>query len=86
MKTFFPCGKIIGFFNPIIIFSVFFIFTSANTIQAGEYGYLIDDNQICSLWWAEGAYKVMKDDPIPVERKSQILIIPHGSSTLPLIH
>ncbi len=29
------------------------------------YGYAISDGPVCSLWWAEGAYKVMKDDPAP---------------------
>jgi hypothetical protein len=34
-----------------------------------EYGYLIFDDPVCSIWWAEGAYKVTRDDPPPKEKK-----------------
>ena len=30
-----------------------------------EYGYLIQAGPRCAVWWAEGAYKVMRDDPVP---------------------
>ncbi|MGQ7870267.1 glycoside hydrolase domain-containing protein [Sunxiuqinia sp. sy24] len=29
------------------------------------FGHLIDSNDNCSVWWAEGAYKVMRDAPVP---------------------
>ncbi|MHA7109160.1 DUF4091 domain-containing protein [Sunxiuqinia elliptica] len=33
--------------------------------DAGGYGYLIENNEQCAVWWAEGAYKVMRDTPVP---------------------
>lgn len=44
---------------------------SAGVISAaaGEgpagYGYLVQAGPPCRVWWAEGAYKVMRDDPVP---------------------
>ena len=36
-----------------------------NHTATGGYGYLLTQNQQQALWWAEGAYKVMKDAPLP---------------------
>lgn len=33
--------------------------------DSGGYGYLINTDASCSVWWAEGAYKVMRDAPLP---------------------
>ncbi|MGZ5479078.1 MAG: hypothetical protein ACXWGZ_05755, partial [Candidatus Aminicenantales bacterium] len=30
-----------------------------------RYGYLVQNGPKCTVWWAEGAYKVMRDDPVP---------------------
>jgi hypothetical protein len=30
-----------------------------------NYGYLVKSMAPCAVWWAEGAYKVMRDDPVP---------------------
>ena len=40
-----------------------------NQTATGGYGYFINQDQKASVWWAEGAYKVLKDAPVP--RKSQ---------------
>jgi len=32
------------------------------------YGYAVADGPLCAVWWAEGAYKVLKDDPFPALR------------------
>lgn len=32
---------------------------------AAAYGYLVQAGPPCAVWWAEGAYKVMRDDPVP---------------------
>ena len=40
---------------------------------ASPYGYLIADGPRSAVWWAEGAYKVMKSDPVPA--------VPAGRST-----
>jgi len=32
---------------------------------ADQYGHLVQGGPPCAVWWAEGAYKVMKDDPVP---------------------
>jgi hypothetical protein len=31
-------------------------------IYAQEYGYRLAEDSVAAVWWAEGAYKVMKDD------------------------
>lgn len=33
--------------------------------DAGGFGYLLENNNRCAVWWAEGAYKVMRDAPVP---------------------
>lgn len=33
---------------------------------APGYGYLVRGGPPCAVWWAEGAYKVMRDDPVAV--------------------
>jgi hypothetical protein len=30
-----------------------------------EYGHFISADSSCALWWAEGTYKIMKNDPVP---------------------
>jgi hypothetical protein len=32
------------------------------------YGHLVQNGPPCAVWWAEGAYKVMKDDPVPAAK------------------
>jgi hypothetical protein len=32
------------------------------------YGHLVQSGPLCAVWWAEGAYKVMKDDPVPAAK------------------
>ncbi len=43
-----------------------------NHLKEGGYGYLIDEDRDCSVWWAEAAYKVMRDAPLPKNRGSEI--------------
>ena len=38
-------------------------FAFAAPAERSGYGYAVADGPVCSVWWAEGAYKVMKDDP-----------------------
>ncbi len=47
---------------------------AAPTTPGPRYGRLIRSGPPCSLWWAEGAYKVMKDDPEPINTASIIRI------------
>ena len=42
--------------------------------SAQEYGYLVAESDFATIWWAEGAYKVMKDDPVPATRSDQIVL------------
>jgi hypothetical protein len=59
---------------PLALLSVA-VLIPAVPIRAAEkpiYGYLIADNPAAALWWAEGAYKVMKDDPVPASRRETI--------------
>lgn len=43
-----------------------------NHIQHGGYGYRISSTSDVDLWWAEAAYKVMKDAPLPIKKKNSI--------------
>ena len=46
---------------------------SAGTGTAG-YGYLVQGGPPCAVWWAEGAYKVMRDDPVPTTVQGTVRI------------
>jgi hypothetical protein len=39
---------------------------------AQEYGYRLSQDAGATVWWAEGAYKVMKDDPAPKKTTPEI--------------
>lgn len=36
-----------------------------NHASSGGYGHVIDQSSKATVWWAEGAYKIMKDAPVP---------------------
>jgi len=38
------------------------------------YGYLVRGGPPCAVWWAEGAYKVMRDDPVPAAEQGVVRI------------
>jgi hypothetical protein len=42
--------------------------------ETAGYGYLVKSGPPCAVWWAEGAYKVMKDDPVPTANGSIVRI------------
>ena len=46
--------------------------TDPNHLKIGGYGYLITQTPQQTLWWAEGAYKVIKDAPIPQKKRDAI--------------
>ena len=46
--------------------------TDPNHLKSNGYGYLIGEDNKCSVWWAEGAYKVMRDAPIPTNKNDEI--------------
>jgi hypothetical protein len=41
-------------------------------VKAGGYGYIIGSDKACTVWWAEGTYKVMRDTPVPEKKDSEI--------------
>lgn len=41
-------------------------------LKYGGYGYLVQTDAVCSVWWAEGAYKVMKDAAVPAKTDGTI--------------
>ena len=41
---------------------------------AGKYGYLVQGGSPCAVWWAEGAYKVMRNDPVPAAEQGVVSI------------
>ena len=67
------------------------LLTYPNRIHATGYGYSLGNDAHCAVWWAEGPYKVLWDDPapegkvIPVQLRSakneyesfQVILKPH---------
>lgn len=41
-------------------------------LKHGGYGYLVKTDAVCSVWWAEGAYKVMQDAAVPAKTDGTI--------------
>ncbi len=50
------------------------IVLSTSILKASDYGYSLGDDARCSVWWAEGAYKVMQNDSVPVGRVIPVLL------------
>ena len=42
--------------------------------EASGYGYLVSTGPKCAVWWAEGAYKVMREDPVPAAERAVVRI------------
>ena len=42
--------------------------------KEGGFGYNIMSDAVCSLWWAEASYKVMRDAPLPKKKDGEIKI------------
>lgn len=39
-----------------------------------DYGYLLGEDASAAVWWAEGAYKVFRQDPVPAKRSEAVLL------------
>lgn len=48
--------------------------TAGASPGTGEYGHLVRSGPPCAVWWAEGAYKVMRDDPVPGTEQAVVRI------------
>ncbi len=46
--------------------------TDPNHLASGGYGYSVRTDETCSVWWAEGVYKVMRDAPLPKKENGVI--------------
>jgi hypothetical protein len=57
-----------------LLLLVLFLAASISILSAAQFGYLISDDSLCSIWWAEGAYKIMKDDPLPAEKGERVIL------------
>lgn len=55
-----------------LAFIVLFSLVSFSGLSFAQYGYLLSDDSLCSIWWAEGAYKIMKDNPLPEEKGERV--------------
>ncbi|MBK7480605.1 MAG: hypothetical protein IPI69_13405 [Bacteroidales bacterium] len=40
--------------------------------KTGGFGYLIGEDRDCSVWWAEAAYKVLRDTHVPKNKDGKI--------------
>jgi len=61
------------------------ILFSSSPLPAAEYGYFLAEDQKCAIWWAEGAYKVMRLDPLPKAKKNAVSIAGAGNEYEPFL-
>ena len=64
---------------PFIVLAAGILLSPALTISAAGagpsgYGYLVQGGPPCAVWWAEGAYKVMRDDAVPAAEQGVVRI------------
>ena len=52
---------------------------------APSYGYLVEKGPACAVWWAEGAYKVMKTDPVPAAKGPVVRLSAAGNEFEPFL-
>ena len=57
-----------------LAFTGFLLIILLSTVYAKEYGSRLAEDNVATVWWAEGAYKVRKDDPSPRKSASEIRI------------
>jgi hypothetical protein len=55
-----------------IIFSQSTPKTDPYHLKDGGFGYGIITDPSCSVWWAEGSYKVMRDTPLPKKKDGEV--------------
>jgi len=48
-----------------IILCAGFAVITTQVSKAEHYGYPLGKDEYCSVWWAAGAYKIMRNDPVP---------------------
>ncbi len=53
-------------------FVAIFIICLLSTTYAQNEGFLISADSRAAVWWAEGAFKVMKQDPPPKARSAEV--------------
>jgi hypothetical protein len=53
--------------------------------DTGGYGYMIGSDSLCSIWWAEGAYKVMRDAQVPERKDNEVKLWSAGNEYESLI-
>ncbi len=64
-------------------FSVFPQKTDPYFTDSGGFGRILTDNDLITLWWCEGAYKLMKDTPPPKIRSNTIRLKAAGNEYEP---
>jgi hypothetical protein len=69
---------------PTVIPALAILF-SPSPLPASDYGYLLAEEELCTIWWAEGAYKVMRMDPIPKTKKNTVYITCAGNEYEPFL-
>lgn len=58
----------------LLLLFILFSISSISALPAAQYGYLISDDSLCSIWWLEGAYKIMKDSPLPDAKGERVIL------------
>lgn len=75
--------------NPLRLLSIILLVLAALAfsfpLSASDYGYLLSEDPLCSIWWAEGAHKVMKTDPLPKIKKNVVSLACAGNEYEPFL-
>jgi len=62
-----------GIFFKLFLSSLFIMMLlSRMTATGADYGYSLGDDEKCSVWWAEGIYKIMQQDPVPDGKMNEV--------------
>lgn len=57
-----------------LLLLILFLASSVSGIFSAQYGYIVSEDSLCSIWWAEGAYKIMKDSPLPDVKGERVIL------------
>ena len=69
-------------FNGVIIN----LLLSSMRLLGNEYGYHLESDEKCFVWWAESTYKIMQEDPVPDRMKEvQLFVASNENESIQLV-
>ena len=59
---------------------------SSMQLLGNEYGYYLERDEKCFIWWAESTYKIMRQDPLPDKMKEvQLFVASNENESIQLV-